>query len=193
LIWAPHWTVPGVRRTILFSTFIEYHQKMLEYVRACPDIEVVLKPHPLLKRQCIRRGLFSPSEIDDYFAAWNNLPNGSVVEGGDYLDLFKSSDAMILDSLSFISEYMYTGKPALFLCKVKDILATGFNEYGLEAVQSLYEAHSWEDVERFIDDVVIQGNDSHYELRMRFVNDVLKWTDKPACEYIVEYLKEQLL
>ena len=137
----------------------------------------------------MEKGLFSLSEIDDYFSAWNNLPNGSVVEDGNYMDLFKSSDAMILDSISFISEYMYTEKPLLFLCKEKDILKKWFNEYGQMTVKQLYEAHSWEDIEHFIDHVVIQGNDPLYKQRVCFVNDVLKWTNKPACENIIEHLK----
>ena len=193
LIWAPHWTVPHPGRGTRFSTFLDYYQKMLEYVKRHPDIEVVLKPHPLLKRECVKRGLLSQSEINDYFTAWNNLPNGSVVEDGNYLDLFKSSDAMILDSISFIAEYAYTDKPALFLCKHKDILSTGFDECGQEAVKTLYEAHSWEDVVHFIDEIVIHGNDTLREQRTRFVNDVLKRIDKPACKYIVDYLEEQLL
>lgn len=191
LVWAPHWTVAGGYPTA-FSTFLEYHKKMLEYVKTHQNIEVVLKPHPVLRTKCVKSGLVSQSEIDDFFSTWNDLPNGSVVEDGNYIDLFKSSDAMILDSISFISEYMYTGKPLLFLRKSKENLTPCFNEYGQEAIKQLYEAHSWEDIEHFIDDVVIQGNDPLYEQRVRFVNDVLKWTSKPACENIIEHLKGAL-
>ena len=42
---------------------------------------------------------------------WNALPNAKVVEEESYLDIFATSDGMIMDSASFIGEYLYVNKP----------------------------------------------------------------------------------
>jgi hypothetical protein len=193
IIWAPHWTVTGNIGGNDVGTFMTYAEVFYLYCKETPEIDFILKPHPNLWHSVVKEKLLSAEELESWLACWNALPNATVMDEGNYFDLFAGSDAMILDSGSFIAEYTYTQKPMLYLCKYKDTLAeTTFNDFGKKAIKHLYQAHCWEDVVRFIDDVVVQGNDPLCEQRIRFVNDVLKWTDKPACELIIDYLASQL-
>ena len=51
---------------------------------------------------------------------------------GEYRAYFASSDAMILDSVSFMAEYLYVHKPALFLTREGE----RFNEFGETSLPS---------------------------------------------------------
>ena len=57
------------------------------------------------------------------------MPN-TQTEFGEYRDMFLTSDAMILDSVSFMQEYLFTEKPLLVLRKEKD--SESFNTFGEE-------------------------------------------------------------
>lgn len=50
-------------------------------------------------------------------------------------DLFLTSDAMIFDSISFMAEYMATGKPSLFTSGKRNVL--DFDEFGLKVYSKL--------------------------------------------------------
>ena len=72
----------------------------------------VFRPHPMLRAGAVQQGVFkSEEEYDNYLEMWNELPNAQVIEGGMYVDIFETSDAMILDSVSFLAEYLYMHKP----------------------------------------------------------------------------------
>jgi hypothetical protein len=188
IIWAPHHSRKGVS----FDTFTIYKDQFYNLLVNRPDIEILLKPHPLLEFTLLDFGILSSDEYHNFIDKWNKLSNASYYDGGNYIDIFRTSDAMVLDSISFICEYMYTEKPILFLCKRPDILKTGFNEFGLEAAKNMYEAHNWNDVETFIDNVVIQQNDPFRERRINFRENVLMCNKQPAGEFIVNYIKETL-
>ena len=194
IIWAPHWTIREIdasmktASTVCFGTFRKYHEMFYEYLKNHPEIEIMLKPHPLLVMECVQMGI----DYQGFIRRWCDLPNGSYYDGGDYIDLFRTSDAMILDSVSFIAEYMFTGKPMQFLCRTPDILKTDFNEFGVEAVKRLYEAHQWADVEHFIEDVVFLRKDPIQQSRKDFVKNVLRPSHQSAGEFVVNYIKEIL-
>jgi CDP-glycerol glycerophosphotransferase (TagB/SpsB family) len=160
---------------------------------AHPEFDWILKPHPILKKHCISENIMKAEEIEKYFDDWNNLPNAKVVEGGEYLDIFKTSDAIILDSISFIAEYMVTGKPILFTCKHKTILDTEFNEFGVELAKNLYKAHRWSDITSFIKTVVSEGKDTLIQHRMDFINETLRHNENAAAETIIKCIKDALI
>ena len=81
---------------------------MLSFTEKYKDkIQIAFKPHPNLKT--VNKSSKSGKPNDDYYDKWNSLDNGQLEEG-DYFDLFLQSDAMIHDSVSFLSEYLYTMK-----------------------------------------------------------------------------------
>ncbi|MGO4972132.1 hypothetical protein ACTQ56_09085 [[Clostridium] aminophilum] len=106
----------------------------------------------------MQQGLFSSyEEYDRYFAAWNELPNARAIDESRYIDYFLTSDAMILDSSSFIGEYLYVQKPVLYLTRPEQ----GFTDLGEAVVNTYYRAPGWDlmEIERFITDVVLEGKD----------------------------------
>ena len=100
---------------------------------------------------------------------------------------------MIHDSGSFLVEYLYLNKPPLFTVKDNDI-NDRFNIFGKMAFKQSYHAYNENDLIAFIEDVVINGNDSKRELRMNFYNDYLvPPNSRSASENIFDFITEQLL
>lgn len=192
VIWAPHYSI-NTGGEIEFATFLQYWLKLMDLVKSnAYRIEVVLKPHPALKSQCLRIGV--PEKLyDRYMANWDALPNASVVTDGDYIDLFATSDAIILDSLSFISEYMITGKPMCFLSKFQsfDELSTHFNDFGKKAISLIDIAYSLQDIYDFFTNVC-NGKAQVSEERRYFTDEVLKVNFGHAGKFIADHIMEQL-
>jgi len=106
IIWAPHHTIDN-RENLDFSNFLLYHKFMIDLCKQYNNkIQIAFKPHPLLKIKLYELEGWGKLVTDDYFNLWNDLDNGQV-ETDDYISLFNSSDAMILDSCSFVGEYLY--------------------------------------------------------------------------------------
>ena len=119
--------------------------------------------------------------------------NAIVYEGTEYHAYFKYSDAMILDSGSFIAEYLYVNKPQLFLRRPEQ----GFNELGEVLRPLLYEVdgEDIDGIEQFVKDVVIQGKDDRQKLREQVLTEFLDYRnicgkEQSAAENIFEVLMQ---
>ena len=167
IIWAPHHTVDYLFN---FSNFLTYCEEMLRIAEKYKEqIQIAFKPHPVLKFKLIN--LWGIEKTEDYYNRWLNLANGQI-EQGDYIDLFKTSDAMIHDCGSFTAEYLYTQKPVLFQIRDEKVKEE-FNTFGQACFAQHYHAYSIEETEAFIRDVVIADNDPKKEDREQFYKNYL--------------------
>ena len=107
---------------------------------------------------------------DEYYAQWNKLGNGQLEESS-YVDLFLTSDAMVHDSGSFTTEYLFMQKPVMYLVG-KDKVDQRFNTFGKEAFGCHYQGENAEQIERFIVDVLLGGDDPKQADRAAFYD---KW------------------
>jgi len=189
LIWAPHWLMTEVT---MQATFFEYYQIMLDIAKKYEDkLQIAFKPHPLLKPKLYTYDDWGEERTNTYFEIWNNLANGQLEEG-DYVDLFHTSDALLHDGGSFISEYLSLGKPAMYMVRNDNIMKI-WNEYGEKAINTHYLGFNYKQVEEFIENVVINGVDPKKDERERFIIEYLRYNDHgDASECIFEYLKSNL-
>ena len=147
-------------------------------------------PHPFLKSELYK--LWGKEKTDKYYECWNQLPNCSI-NLDSYIELFNESDAMILDSGSFSVEYLFTGKPSLF-CYKNDKVVTEFNFFGKEALKMHYGCKSTDDIDEFINNIVVNGNDFMKDKRTAFYYEKLVPPNSSlANENIYNFLKEKLL
>ncbi len=109
------------------SSFLQYADIMFETARKNSQCQFAFKPHPHLKEHLYQHSLWGKEKTDNYFTKWNNLPNTFLVEG-DYIDLFKTSDALIHDCGSFTVEYLYVNKPVLFIGNNQDKILCNFGK-----------------------------------------------------------------
>lgn len=184
IIWAPHHTIEG---TFSVSTFLDVCDIMLEVAKKYSDrVQFAFKPHQLLKFKLIE--MWGEEKTNDYYKQWGTLPNCQLEEG-DYVDLFIGSDAMIHDSCSFTTEYLYQRKPVMYLLKnnPQDV----FNDFGIMSFEQHYHGCTREDIEHFIEDVVLAGNDPKRESRERFFELYLgPYKGKLPSENIMEIIEE---
>ena len=171
VIWAPHHSIEGSDHLIKLSTFLLYAEDMLEFKKMYKDkVQFAFKPHPQLKPALYKHQDWGKERTDAYYKEWEEGENSSLVSG-EYIDLFKSSDAMIHDSHSFTVEYLYVDKPVMFMTNYDR--ESQCNVVGKKAFNAHYHGTSREDIISFIEDVVIGGNDTLKEKRENFYNDIL--------------------
>ncbi len=163
IIWAPHHTF-SEDEVVYYSCFLQYHQFMLDLASKYEGkIQLAFKPHPLLRVKLNK--YWGKDRTDRYYDAWANLSNG-VLEESDYVDLFLTSDAMIHDCGSFITEYLYTLKPVMRTDNEIDP-SNEFNDFALECLSLHYHAKSTNDIELFVTNL-IDGIDPLKEQRISF-------------------------
>lgn len=189
IIYSPHWNFGDG-----FATFMDNGLQILSYAERHPDTTSwIYKPHPHLEVELVHNQKYmSEKEYQEYVERWKCLPNARVCVEGDYTDIFRTSDCMINDSLSFIAEYMYTHKPMLLLQNQN----IGYNQFGRECVENVYKC-SGKDIEgivRFIEDVGL-GKDDMRETRERFFDEKLNYYSKRgqlASKYIVSRISDMI-
>ncbi|WFS02718.1 CDP-glycerol glycerophosphotransferase family protein [Rhizobium tumorigenes] len=124
VVWAPHHSLG--KMWLAFGVFHLMFEQMLNWAIQRPDIEFVLKPHPALYSVAVNEGLVPADKIERFAAMWGSLPNCAVCEG-KYAELFASSDLLITDGISFLTEYQLFDKPLIFYDSLRHV---PFNELG---------------------------------------------------------------
>ena len=137
-------------------------------------VQFAFKPHPVLKVKLIN--IWGKEKTEAYYKKWSELEN-TQIEEGYYMDLFKTSDALIHDCASFTAEYLYTQKPTLFMVRDENV-QSHWNPFGKKCFDQHYHAENLEQIEHFIQDVVINGNDPMKSQREQFFKDLLKNPDR---------------
>lgn len=171
VIYAPHHSIDNDEYP---SVFLETCDDMLRLAEKYADsIQFVFKPHQLLKFKL--QQIWGNERTEDYYRRWDSLENACLVSDG-YEDLFLTSDALIHDCGSFTTEYLFVKKPVMYLCRDVD-MSDKFNEFGQKSFNCHYQGRTIDDVDRFLCDVVVGGNDPMKEQREQFFDDYLKPED----------------
>ncbi len=188
IIWAPHHSISSMEM-YGSSSFLQYCDEMLKFARKCSSKSVfAFKPHPGLLTRLYK--CWGKDRTEAYYAEWENLGNAFLAVG-EYRDLFLESDALIHDCGSFTVEYLYTQKPTMFL--YKENRTAKECEFGKRALDVHYAGHSIQDIERFIEEVILGGNDPKKELRERFYNKyLLPPNGQRAAQNILDEIKRGL-
>lgn len=184
IIWAPH------HLDAPLSNFLEYKDLFLSLAQTRTDIQFAFRPHPGLKGSLQRVAHWNKTEIDNYYQSWQDLPNAFVSEG-EFIDLFFSSDAMILDSISFIAEYFITGKP---MCIQTPKHNFKFNSFTEKLKDNLYKSNCYDDVINFVDNIVCSKQDSSLSNNRQQIiyNQFLPPNNKSAAFNIYDYICNEI-
>lgn len=169
IIYAPHWTFSHPKNAVClhYSTFLGNGLEILEYAQKHTEFNWIFKPHPLLKDKLILSGVWQKAEVDAYYEAWNKL--GGRCEDGDYAKLFATSDAMITDCGSFLTEYAVTEKPIIHLiCKDNTLVPIAPSK---KLYDTYYQVHNLTEMYAVFDRVLIGGDDYKKIERIKAVRD----------------------
>lgn len=167
VIWAPHFSI-GDSGYLHRASFLWLHGIMWDLTEEYKDrIQFVFKPHPRLLSELYRHPDWGKEKADAYYEKWRTGGN-TQLETGNYIDLFCTSDAMIHDCGSFSAEYLYTGRPVLFVSKDFPALYAGLDDFGTRCMDNHYHTGNQEGIHSFIRDVVLEGKDSLEDRRDAF-------------------------
>ena len=113
MVWAPHHSYSS--DWLNFGMFVKVNRPMLEFAKQHPSLDIVMRPHPYMFSTLIERNVMPKSELDEWLAEWNSLPNTAIDKQSDFADLFAACDIFVTEGISFLSEYpLSTGKPTIF-------------------------------------------------------------------------------
>ena len=188
VIWAPHHSIlPGEQ--LDYSHFLEIADGMLALAKEYEGrLQFAFKPHPRLKPKLYSLESWGVQKTDEYYRRWEELPNGMFVEG-DYVELFRSSDAMVHDCSSFMGEYLFFGKPVMYVGS-REAMAKHLNAFGMSCLDNHYMGSGLDDIRRFLDDVVLSGKDSMKARREAFRSTLAG--GKPVAQQLLEDFKAGL-
>ena len=180
VIIAPHHSI-APEHPLHFGTFHLNAQLLLQLAKDYGDrISFVLKPHPHTRATAVSEKVFESFDAyDAYLDEWSTLPNARVVTEDDYLELFATSDAMIMDSGSFIGEYLYVNKPLLFLTRE----GQAFGALGERLIAAHYKAPATDEavIRNFLDRVVLGGEDEMENTRKQIFSECLNYPRHNGC------------
>ena len=187
IIWAPHFTIIEGEGYFHASYFLEMANYMQELAVEYADrIAFAFKPHPRLYSELCIHPEWGTQKTREYYEFWEKNEN-TQLETGDFIDLFKGSDAMIHDCGSFSVDYLYFGKPVLYDNPNIEEVKTTADELGKQAYDAHYRVKTLSDIKAFIDDVVLGGNDTMAPIRKEFFDTYLRPKDgKTASQFIYD-------
>lgn len=191
ILICPHHTVWGWK-TLNISNFLTYAELFVKLPEIFPDIDFVFRPHPLLFDNLKAHKIWTQRQIDDYMKRLLSHQNMVYDNSGDYYRQFVDSDAMIHDCGSFIGEYLYTEKPCCYMIKSKEETYNGLVPLGKMCMDQHYHAEKEQDIIDFINNVVIEGNDTLKEQRVEFVRNELKANYPHAAETLINAIKKEI-
>ena len=165
VMWTPRWTTDP---TAGGSNFFTYGAHMLRLAREHPDIDFLLRPHPLMFSHFIETGEMTAQEAESYQAECASMTNVALDKQSQYDATLWGTDVLISDISGIVPEFLFTGKPVIFC-------ATNMQLELLEPMKKLltgcYTVHdSQELTQRLLD--LQAGNDPLRQQRLQAVREV---------------------
>ena len=183
IIYAPHHSFED--NSLRCALFQHTGRAVLEMAKSLrEDIHWIFKPHPRFRHAVIKNKILTEEEVNDYYNDWSQL--GEIYEGGDYIDKFRQSFALITDCVSFLGEYLPSGNPVFHLVNNPSI----FNELGQEIISAYYQVDA-ASLEKVFRQVVIEGDDFLREKRLAKI-PLLFRGDERASSKILHFLEEAI-
>lgn len=188
IIWAPHHTIEGNGATLDYSNFLQYADFMLDIANKFKDkIQIAFKPHPLLYSKLFNHKVWGKEKTQNYYKIWD-MGNNRQLNSSDYVDLFLTSDAMIHDCASFMTEYLCVNKPVLFL-NHDDKILDRLNEFGKISYANQYHASNQREILEFIEKIIIKNKDYKENERLDFISKYLTQSNyESASQNIIDYI-----
>lgn len=193
ILIAPHHSVEGgMNRLLELSNFVLYEKLLLNLPRRYLNINFIFRPHPALFKVLASPRRWGDVRVKAWCEQMRAHPNVRWSSGGDYLQDFADSDAIIQDCGSFLVEYFYTGRPCCYLLKSSKDAKTKFIPFGQDCLRHCHVAYDAEAILRFIDEVVILGRDSLAEARGRFCQERVMVNHPHAAATALDLIKKEL-
>ena len=192
IIISPHHTVKEWKNGLELSNFLRYSDFFIKLFKKYPKIDFVFRPHPLLWINLENNNIWTKRQINKYIKDIKSISNVEFQNGGEYLETFVNSDALIHDCSSFSAEYLFVNKPCCFLLKDQEKLDQNSNAFHKECIKQHYPAYNEQEIIDFIENVVIKNKDLLREKRQAFVQKELLFEYPNVSTKMYEYIKKEI-
>ena len=186
ILWTPRCRYDG---KIGGSHFFEYRDKFVALRAKYGDkIELSMRPHKLSFRNFVSSGLMTEEDVTAYIESLeeNNIKFYEAV--ADIDENIRETDIFLADYSSMLIVLILTGRPVIY-CEFPN--AIPLPEYE-EMFDSMYIANSWEDVEKYVDDLMT-GNDPLFEKRQEIAKklyELHKGSAQKIADRIIQDFKD---
>ncbi len=149
ILWNPRWrTSEGT------CHFFKYRVWFEKFASITPQINFILRPHPLLLRNFVHSGEMSQAQVDQMFAFYDKHPNMQIDTSGDYRPALKKTDILVSDTSSLIVEFILSGRPVVYTDS-----GSSLNSFGHDILNACYAVRSACDLEATITKLIAGFDD----------------------------------
>ncbi|MDC3316415.1 hypothetical protein OAV33_00415 [bacterium] len=187
VIYAPHWLSNPAIKMATIDQLGETMRRVAEKYQ--DDVQWAFRPHPMLKPRLMEAPEWGPQRTASFFSFWEQSGFSQIHEE-DYLPLFRTSDAIIHDSGSFLAEYLYLKNPAMYLV-TEETGEKYFNLFGRRAIKACDVGRSAADIEGFLDRL-LSGETCNHATQQFFDEDISLYFQHLPSSKICDELRFQL-
>jgi hypothetical protein len=176
ITWTPRWTYD---KKIGGSHFFEYKDKFIGLLKKNNDINLTIRPHPMMFYNFQRLGIMTEEEINEYKDELKE--NNIYLDCGTPIDnVLRNTGILITDISSIIPSFFFTGRPIIYCsCDIE------LNDDLKNMSRSFYIAKSFEDIERHLKDI-LNGNDYLKDIRERLLTSDRYSIHRKSSELILD-------
>lgn len=183
ILWTPRWTNDSFFGG---SSFLRDMNNILTLKTRYLNIDLVLRPHPLVFPNAIKEGYLSEDDVINYRNKVNEL--GVNFDDNEFVEkTFLKTDILITDYSSIILEFFLTGKPIVFCSKTN----IDFEPIFKRISDCFYIADNWHEIECIVDDL-INGIDPLIDKRKALIECLVN-ENNGSTKSIVNYIYNNYL
>lgn len=150
ILWTPRWSYD---EEIGGSHFFEYYRQLIDFQKYRNDIQLIIRPHPLMLDNFIRAGRIDSEWKENFLAELDSA--GILFDiNEDIDDTFSEIDILITDFSSVISNYAFTSKPMIYCPSDCNLI----NDVYEEIISANYVAEDWGTIKEYLNKL-INGDD----------------------------------
>lgn len=189
IAWFPRWVFQTTTEGQRNSSFFVYFDRLMEYMEVHGELELIIRPHPLMFGNIVKEGIMTESEVESLKQRIVHAANVRIDDCKDYIPIMESADILISDFTSLLMEYFMTGKPIIYCDESKDFMP----ETKLMD-ETVYHASDWEDLSCCLR-ALCSGEDVKYNDRKNAVAQLTQnnagHIGKDILDYIIADFKSE--
>ena len=182
VLWMPRWSTSSSNNR---SYFYDYLETIISAFSVHCDLNLIIRPHPLMFSNFIKTGFKTKEDIDKLMLRINCIPNISFDNNANYLDTFDNVDLLLSDATSLLLEFFFTNKPVILFDNIEPL-----TDDCSKIVSTFYRCNN---PKHFIDifERLLRGDDSKKEKREKTIEDLYP-SDGSVSNKIVAIIKNDL-
>ena len=165
IMWTPRWSYD---RQVGGSNFFEYYDTVCEIKETYPQRELVIRPHPMMFDQFVRKGMMSEKDVENCKQEIANR-NIGLDEDSDLNTALENTAILITDFSSIIMQFFMTERPIIY-CHSEIIHLDHDYE---KLMEGIYVANNEEEIKRALYEIIENG-DPLREKRKRIREEIFK-------------------